>query len=333
MYASIARSARCANKAKSETRTTGAGSPGLALWKNMNIPDYPAFKPLDLDDKTVLDAAFKQDPPENSEYTFTNLYCWRNAHSFGISKLEDFLILASHDRGLQVYYPPIGSGNVPGVVKHILSDTHSRFIRVPEKVTSFFDKDHSIHAAEDRDNFDYLFSAQDLIRLEGRKYDGKRNFIKKFGLTYKFEYVRVTQEVVPEILRFQDVWCVEKGCSQSKSLQDESEAVKIMLGHLDLFSLKAGVLRVDGRICAVCIAEPLNPETLVIHVLKGAQGMPGIYQTMFNEFLSREAAKYRFINMEQDLGVAGLRKSKESYQPLRLVKKFTLSLAHEEVKI
>jgi hypothetical protein len=132
---------------------------------------------------------------------------------------------------------------------------------------------------------------------------------------------------VPEVLRFQDVWCVEKGCGQSRSLQDEAEAVKVMLTHLRLFSLKAGALRVDGKICAVCIAEPLNPETLVIHVLKGAQGMAGIYPAVFNEFLAREGTPYRYVNMEQDLGIAGLRRSKESYQPVRMVGKFTLSLS------
>ncbi|HQO38800.1 MAG TPA: phosphatidylglycerol lysyltransferase domain-containing protein [Candidatus Omnitrophota bacterium] len=54
--------------------------------------------------------------------------------------------------------------------------------------------------------------------------------------------------------------------------------------------------------------------------------MNGIYPTLFNEFLRREAAAYRYINMEQDLGVPGLRASKESYQPVRMTRKFTLSL-------
>jgi hypothetical protein len=102
---------------------------------------------------------------------------------------------------------------------------------------------------------------------------------------------------------------------------------------LGLFNLKAGALRVNGQISAVCIAESLNPQTLVIHVLKGAQGKTGIYQTMFNEFLSREAARYSFINMEQDLGIEGLRKSKESYHPLTLVKKFSLSYVYDKTKI
>jgi hypothetical protein len=296
---------------------------------NMNIPDYPAFRHLELKDKAVFDAAFKSHPPENSEYTFTNLYAWRNAHNFGIAKLDDLIILESK----RSYYPPIGGGDASKAIKKILADTNSRFIRVPETVKTMFDKDHSIHATDDRDNADYMFSTQDLIKLEGRKYDGKRNLIKNFKSKFQYEYITVNENTVPEILRFQDVWCVEKGCGQSKSLQDESDAVKAMLSHLGLFSLKAGALRVNGQISAVCIAESLNPQTLVIHVLKGAQGMTGIYQAMFNEFLSREAARYSFINMEQDLGIEGLRKSKGSYHPLKLLKKFSLSYVSDKTKI
>ncbi|MFA5099735.1 MAG: phosphatidylglycerol lysyltransferase domain-containing protein [Candidatus Omnitrophota bacterium] len=299
----------------------------------MRIPEYPVFRPLELEDKAVLDDAFKRNPPENSEYTFTNLYCWRQAHGFSLSRMEDLLILSSQERGARAYYPPIGPGDAHKAVIKILLDTGGRFVRVPEQMKFSFDKDPLIHAVEDRDNADYLFLAQDLIRLEGRKFDGKRNFIRNFRSKYQYEYVTVTADVVPEVLRFQDVWCVEKGCSQSKSLLDEGEAVKIMLGHFVSFSLKAGALRVGGRICAVCIAEALNADTLVIHVFKGAHGMAGIYPTVFNEFLSREAYASRFINMEQDLGIAGLRKSKESYQPVRLVRKFTLSLVDEKVRI
>jgi uncharacterized protein len=299
----------------------------------MAIPSYPAFRPITLEDKAVFDAAFRAHPPGNSEYTFTNLYSWRSAHDFIISKRDDLIILASLLAGRSEYYPPIGGGDSAKTIKTILLETRSKFIRIPEEVKVLFDKDPSIHAVEDRANADYLFLAQDLIRLEGRKYDGKRNFIKNFKSKYEYEYIPVTEDIVQEVLSFQDVWCVERGCSQSKSLLDESEAVKIMLTHLKQFHCKAGAIRVHGKICAVCIAERLNPRTLVIHVLKGARGMTGIYQTIFNEFLSREAAGYQFVNMEQDLGIEGLRKSKESYHPVSLARKFTLSLADEKGKI
>ncbi|MBE0712434.1 MAG: DUF2156 domain-containing protein, partial [Candidatus Aminicenantes bacterium] len=38
----------------------------------------------------------------------------------------------------------------------------------------------------------------------------------------------------------------------------------------------------------------------------------------------REWQTFRFINREQDMGVEGLRKAKQSYQPDRLVRKYNL---------
>ncbi len=300
----------------------------------MNIPDYPKFRHLELSDKAEFDSAFKAHPPENSEYTFTNLYSWKDAHDFRASKLEGSILLEAKQAGRDVYYPPIGGKQPQAVIKKVLMETAgSRFVRVPESVKSLFEGDESVHSADDRANADYIYPAQDLIKLEGRKYDGKRNLIKNFRSKHQYEYVQVAKDTVPEILRFQDIWCVEKGCGQSKSLQDESEAVRVMLKHLDMFGLKAGAIRCSGKISAVCIAEALNPLTIVIHVLKGTQSMTGIYQTVYNEFLTREAGGFKFVNMEQDLGIEGLRKAKESYHPVRLLKKFSLSYTGEKAKI
>ncbi len=75
---------------------------------------------------------------------------------------------------------------------------------------------------------------------------------------------------------------------------------------------------------ALAIAEQLNLQTLVLHVLKADPNMPGLYQVMLNEFLARKGRPFTYVNMEQDLGVEGLRKAKLSYYPAFMVKKFTI---------
>ena len=126
-----------------------------------------------------------------------------------------------------------------------------------------------------------------------------------------------------ECLDFQDLWCRTRGCAGVKSLAQEQAAVIQMCANFSFFGLFGGALTVGGKICAIAIGQRLNPQTMVMHALKAMPGMKGAYQTMLNEFLFREGRGFRFLNMEQDLGVEGLRKSKLSYQPLRLVEKFT----------
>ena len=81
----------------------------------------------------------------------------------------------------------------------------------------------------------------------------------------------------------------------------------------------------QGNICAVALAQRLNPDTLVMHVLKADPNIDGLYQVMLQEFLAHEGADFNYVNLEQDLGIEGLRKSKQSYHPVEMVKKYILS--------
>lgn len=285
------------------------------------IPLYPEFKKIELSDKPAFDDAFKRSPPEISEYTFTNLYAWRRAYDLEVSSRDGFLIVLCRNPE-QAFFPPAGPGDLTAVIKKFSNEVNIPFIRVPESIIPSFENCGAYSFLPDRDNFDYIFDSGELIRLEGRKYDGKRNFIRNFKSAYKYDYLEVSVDSIGEVLSFQDYWCVEKDCEKVKSLRDESAAVKDMLLNLKDFGLMAGALRVDGKICAVCVAEPLNPDTLVIHVLKGVREIAGVYQTVFNEFLRRHTGGFRYVNMEQDLGIEGLRRSKESYHPVSMVKKY-----------
>ena len=63
------------------------------------------------------------------------------------------------------------------------------------------------------------------------------------------------------------------------------------------------------------------PETLIPVVNELLKA----YQAIQNEFLTREEGVFEFVNLEQDLGIEGLRKSKLSYHPFKMIKKFTLT--------
>jgi hypothetical protein len=47
---------------------------------------------------------------------------------------------------------------------------------------------------------------------------------------------------------------------------------------------------------------------------------------MNNEFLRNESENFIYVNMEQDLGVEGLRIAKLSYHPVRMIEKYTIEL-------
>ncbi len=142
--------------------------------------NYPQFTTLDLGHKSFFDAAFKDNPPEISEFTFTNLFSWRQVYGYKASWLNGLIILRADAGKSACFMQPIGSGDSVGAIKQILYNTNGKFCRIPERLARFFEDNTSFKVEEDRNNSDYLYYFSDLVNLAGRKYDGKRNQIKKF---------------------------------------------------------------------------------------------------------------------------------------------------------
>lgn len=292
----------------------------------LQIPDYPQFIALDFEHKEFFDQAFKKCPPQISEFTFTNLFSWREAYDYKVSLINGLLILRLDVGEPTRFLQPIGAADPTEVIGRVLEDTKGVFIRIQEKVAGFFEKSSRFKVEEDRNNSDYLYFSTDLVNLAGRKYDGKRNQIRKFKSEYEYDYVDIEGSDARQILEFEEAWCTIKGCDMVEGLNNERQAIREIVEHFEEFKLNSGIIRLKDKICAVAIAEALNPETLVMHILKADPAISGLYQVMLNDFLRANAGDFKYVNLEQDLGIPGLRASKQSYQPVKLIKKYTISL-------
>lgn len=292
----------------------------------MNTIVYPHFRPLSIKDQSLFETAFKNNPPEISEFTFTNLFAWRQIYQFQISQFDNFILLSTEYDHTRKFFPPIGNGDCKKVIENVMKNSGCAFVRIPEFIRNIFGDDTRFTLEEERDNFDYVYTVSDLIELQGTKYDGKRNFIKRFKSTYEYMYVSLNHSNVHECLDFEEKWCSIKHCDLDEGLRNERKAFEEIINNFSLFNLIGGMIKVNRKVEAVAIAQKLNPSTLVMHALKANQNLTGLYQTIINAFLSREADGYTLVNLEQDLGLDGLRKSKLSYHPVAMVKKFTLHL-------
>jgi hypothetical protein len=293
----------------------------------MAIPSYPNFRPLEIEDLDIFNQAFSDNPPVISEFTFTNLYAWRQIYKLQVAALDNFILIRSDAQKRVRFFVPIGKGDIKTAMEHVLKDTAGTFMRVPEITKSSFDCDTRFKIELDRDNLDYLFKTNDLVLLPGAKYDGKRNLIKKFQSMHKYEYVKLNAVNANRCLEFEEAWCSIKNCDSIEGLDNERSAIREMVKNFSILDLVGGAIEVEGKIYAVAVGQKLNDNTLVVHILKADPNVTGLYQVINNEFLKQEGANFTYVNLEQDLGIEGLRKAKLSYHPADIVKKYKLSLS------
>jgi hypothetical protein len=301
-----------------------------ALWDG--VPEFPKFRDLTLEDKPLFDQRFSQSPPVISEFTFTNLFIWRNCYQTKISLFERFLCLLS-DRGeASFFFPPLGEGDVvecyQGLLQYLKGKGLSPKIdRVPEAAVEKIDwKPSGMKAELDRSQCDYVYLTQDLTELKGRKYHRKRNHIKQFQEKYSYQYIPLTPEWIPQCLQLEAEWCDLRHCESSPGLLNESSAIKEAFTRFEELGVKGGAILINGRVEAFTLGDPLNGETAVIHVEKANPAFEGLYPTINQAFLEYQWSGYTYVNREQDLGEEGLRKAKESYFPHHMVNKYRITL-------
>ncbi len=305
------------------------------------VPEFPDSRPLVLEDKALFDRLFDESQPEVSQYTFTNIFAWRKGRNTQVSRLEGVVLVSLDLPDRKVLLEPLGDGDRHEAMETCLRHEWGRpveFKYLSWNTAALFQGDPGHEVLSDRDNSDYLYNAQDLIDLPGRKYDAKRNFIKRFKSEHDYRYLEVTPELAQECLKFEEHWCLDRSCQSDEGLSHEREAVVEMLQNFTVlgsspiasrlsptgFGVRGGAIEVNGSIVAFALGEALNQETLVVHVEKADAKLTGVYAVINNEFCRHEAVKFKYVNREQDLGIPGLRQAKQSYNPVRLVETFRI---------
>ena len=290
------------------------------------------FKSIKLEDKPIFDDFFAQDPPQCSEYTFTNLFMWKERYRTTWRVWKDCLLIVFCP-GDDVHYglQPIGQGDKRAALDYLADhvSTLTDNVQVCRVAENFIEEHVSsgrYEVIKDRDNSDYVYLAQELAELPGNKFHKKKNHVNKFIKNNEFEYRPLDSKVVDLCLDLQEEWCELRECVLNPALFDENMAVYEALKNYQQLGFVGGAFLIDSKVEAFSFGEKLNPETAVIHVEKANSQISGLYAAINQHFCQVEWTDIKYINREQDLGQEGLRKSKKSYHPHHMVDKYIVSL-------
>jgi hypothetical protein len=208
-------------------------------------------------------------------------------------------------------------------MRYLFKDLEEGFIN---ELNLLLKEKKSLCIKEDRDNFDYLYEAKKLMTFSGKKLHSKKNHYNFFTKNYNYEVVDINSEkVIQDVIISAEKW-YEDSEEKDDKLYYELIAIKDLVKNMELLNLKGIAVYVDGKIGAFSIGESLNEKLAVIHIEKGDKDIEGIYSFIARTLVDRCFNNSEIINREQDLGIEGLRKSKMSYYPLKLEKKFILSV-------
>ena len=263
------------------------------------------FKRAELEDQEIISHYFEHHTSRSCERTFANVYLWSRQYPVKWAIIKNAL------EEMMEYSKAKGR---PFLMYNV---TPEYFAQLEEWYPGRFQIEY------DRDSADYVYESEKLATLSGKKLHGKRNHINKFKSLFedRWSYESMTKDNLEECFQMALKWRTENDCEDDDEKRGE---MCVALNSLRLFEelhLTGGVLRIDGKVVAFTIGEPICEDTYVVHIEKAYADVQGAYTMINQQFVEHECMNYKYVNREDDTGAEGLRKAKLSYRPAFMVEK------------
>lgn len=296
------------------------------------------FKEIQLEDKPCFDEYFKQRRYEQADATFMALFAWQKTYEIQWAEENNILYIRSGRGNKQFWIPPF-TGKDSDFIKGLermqqwFADHGYPFLlkgvtpAAAERIRAYCPECYTF--TPDRDNYEYVYLTQNLINLSGKKYRQKKNNLNHFRSEYiaRWEYEPITEDILDECLAAETTWYQQHADQEDAAeLGGERQAIEQVFRHWTALGATGGAIRIFNKIVAFSVGEMLNNDTAIIHFEKSDPQIRGLYQAINHEFVVHAWSHTTYINREEDMGIPGLRHSKESYNPCHFVEKFDVTL-------
>lgn len=288
------------------------------------------FRPITLQDRDVLASFLYHADGYGAEASFVTLFLW------GDQKLAFFegepVILSRFSS--ESYAFPARNRDLKAVVEAFLADARERGF--PCRIFGLLERD--IARMESlfpdrfryrpvRNSFDYIYEIDHLADLHGKKLQAKRNHCNRFEEEHpNYRVLPLDASVLPRCREFTEKWYdvhIENGSESDFS--GERIAIAKAFDNFDALGMEGIALETDGKLVAFSMGNRIREDTYDVNFEKAMAQVNGAYPMINREFARLIRQRYpeiRYLNREDDMGIAGLRRAKESYTPDILLEKY-----------
>jgi len=293
------------------------------------------FRKISADERETVERYVSSSAERGCDYTFANLFSW-GEHELAE---ENGMLFIRYLTGEQCYLFPIGDGDAALALKAIKKDAEDRGIPLVIKGATAEEAKlmgevlgKSVETGFCRDCSDYIYPIEDIAGLKGKKYHGKRGHLAKFIKEHPaYKVSTISSHAIPAIKAFLDAWYASRSADEG-SFDLERRAIMRMLENRSVLGAQALMISEGNEILAFTVGSKSRPDTFDVHFEKASWQFPAAYTAInveFSRFILANYPEIVWLNREDDMGIEGLRRAKESWYPCRLIEKYTAKEASQ----
>ncbi len=292
------------------------------------ISNYPVLTKLSIEHKPAIQEFVAQFEPY-SDFNFISLFCWNIDGSTQVAMFNSNLVIQVPDylTGEPVI-SVLGNNEITSTIETLLEKT-TLLKLVPENTVHNITEPATFDIQEDPDNHDYIFDLQDHVTFSGSQFKTKRKhlsrFVKDYGHRVHVRSVDLSNHDNLDTLEHVFLqWAHEKQ-RDNTDIENERIAIVRFLEHASAFENRCYEILIDGKLVGFSLNEVLPGKMANCHFQKCLTNYTNI-DIFFTNYVAQQLVDEgcMYINWEQDLGIDGLRQLKQSYKPMKMLKKYLI---------
>lgn len=296
------------------------------------IPQFPQFKKIELTDINDVENFTSKFPPY-SDFNFASMWSWDINGKMRLSVLYNNLVVLFTDYNSgNNFLSFIGKNNIPETISELIHFSKTNYKinylkLVPEEVVDNI-LPSSFLIKTDRDSYDYVYSVAHLANMNNwtkGSYGKKiRKFIKSNN-NYSINNLSIKEIQVEDYKKIFKKWAQNKNIDNYFELNEYKAFNRFLEIKND--KIKFISIYINANLAGFTAYEILSNDFAISHFAKADIEHFSMVTDLLNweeaKLLNKEGIKY--FNWEQDLGIPGLRFSKEKLKQSFFLKKIIVN--------
>lgn len=249
-----------------------------------------------------------------SAHAFPSLYLWGEQQRLTLTVEEEFFAVRAAERGSNAWFFPCGSeGGKRAFLAAHAGEPNLTLLYLRREDAAWLEERFPGQWALSRNHAgdEYLYERASHLEMAGGRFRDLRRRVRKIERDLSPKTRLLDESSAADALRVLELW---SDSHPGVGGDDRQVALRALERWREL-GLRGVVVDLAGRPAAFMLGFPLTEDTFDAAVGKCAAGMQGLTYYVLRELMGSLPAQYKWFNLEEDLGLPGLRAMKEHFLP------------------
>lgn len=265
-----------------------------------------------------------------SAHSFNSLVIWAREMGLILYLDSDFYAVKCNKLGENHWFFPCGNNeNIKIFISELIEEFNSK--ESIESPTFHYMNNDDVDFLENEfhDLFlinksikddEYILLREEQISMNGKRFKYSRNQVNQAKRDYNILIKDIYEYDKYYLCEIMKTWISHK--NNNAWIEDEYVANYIIL-NLDKMNGTGRIILIDNEPYAIVAGFPLSDDMYDFAIAKQAYPLGGMGAYIKHIFFESLPSQYKYINIEEDLGIQGLRKMKQLLRPYKYIEMFT----------